>query len=188
MSGLGFKEVYNVKGGIKSWDGVKAAGPKELNLNMIKEDETPAGIIMIAYAMETASQAFYRETKEKTDDSSLNELLATLVDVEEKHKKMLEGLLSKVESADKDLKTLKEKDSGSTIMEGGFDVKGFMKENAAFLDSVENVVELAMTLETQSLDLYLRFAEKSGHQETKDVLFTIAEEEKGHLKSLGKLL
>lgn len=188
MSGLGFKEVYNVKGGIKSWEGVKAAGPKELNLEMIKEDETPAKIIMIAYAMEAASQTFYRETKEKTDDSRLNELLATLIDVEEKHKKMLEGLFSQVESTDKDFKALKEKVSESKTMEGGFDIKGFMKENTAFLDSFKNVVELAMTLETQSLDLYLRFAEKSGHQETKDVLFTIAEEEKGHLKSLGNLL
>lgn len=155
---------------------------------MIKEDETPAGVIMIAHAMETASQTFYRETKEKTGDSRLNELLSTLIDIEEKHKKMLEGLFSKVESAGKNFKALEEKDSGSTIMEGGFDIKNFMKENAAFLDSAKNVIELAMTLETQSLDLYLRFAEKSGHQETKDVLFKVAEEEKGHLKSLGNLL
>ena len=73
-------------------------------------------------------------------------------------------------------------------MEGGFDIEKYIKENASFLDSVQNVIELAMTLETQSLDLYLRFSEKSKHPETKDVLLKIAEEEKSHLKSLGNLL
>jgi rubrerythrin len=45
-----------------------------------------------------------------------------------------------------------------------------------------------MMLETQSLDLYLRFAEKSNNRETKEVLFKIAEEEKEHLAALGNLL
>ena len=44
-----------------------------------------------------------------------------------------------------------------------------------------------MMLETQALDLYLRFAEKSREEETKEVLFTLADEEKAHLKSLSRL-
>jgi len=43
-------------------------------------------------------------------------------------------------------------------------------------------------LETQALDLYLRFAEKSQEEGTKRVLFTLADEEKVHVKSLGRLL
>ncbi len=48
-------------------------------------------------------------------------------------------------------------------------------------------LDLAMMLETQSLDLYLRFAAKSTHKESKAVLFKIASEEKAHLKALGEL-
>ena len=45
LSGLGFKEIYNLKGGIKAWRGGKAAGPRELNLELVHGDETPAEMI-----------------------------------------------------------------------------------------------------------------------------------------------
>ena len=188
LSGLGFKEVYNLKGGIKAWEGIKAAGPQELNLDLITGDESPADMVMIAYAMEKASQTFYIKIKENSDDQKLIELLSVLIDVEEKHKKMLQELFLKIESKEKDFKAFEEEILGKKIMEGGFDMEEYMKQNASFLDSVQNLIELAMTLETQSLDLYLRFSEKSKNKETKDVLLKIAEEEKAHLKSLGNLL
>jgi len=188
LSGLGFKEVYNLKGGIKAWEGIKAAGPQELNLDLITGDESPAEMVMIAYAMEKASQTFYIKIKENKDDQKLIELLSVLIDVEEKHKKMLQELFLKIESPKKDFKAFEEEILGKKTMEGGFDMEEYMKQNASFLDSVQNLIELAMTLETQSFDLYLRFSEKSKNKETKDVLLKIAEEEKAHLKSLGNLL
>jgi len=188
LSGLGFKEVYNLKGGIKAWQGIKAAGPQELNLDLITGDESPADMVMIAYAMEKASQTFYIKIKENSDDQKLIELLSVLIDVEEKHKKMLQELFLKIESKEKDFKAFEEEILGKKTMEGGFDMEEYMKQNASFLDSVQNLIELAMTLETQSFDLYLRFSEKSKNKETKDVLLKIAEEEKAHLKSLGNLL
>ena len=45
LSGFGFKEVYNLAGGIKAYQGQKAAGPQELNLDLVRGDETPAEII-----------------------------------------------------------------------------------------------------------------------------------------------
>jgi rubrerythrin len=42
-------------------------------------------------------------------------------------------------------------------------------------------------LETQALDLYLRFAQKLTHAGAKEVLYTLAQEEKGHLARLAKL-
>ena len=74
------------------------------------------------------------------------------------------------------------------ILEGGFDMAEFMEQNEPILKTVPNVIDLAMMLETQALDLYLRFAAKSTNTETKDVLFKIAQEEKGHLAALGRLL
>ena len=64
----------------------------------------------------------------------------------------------------------------------------FMEENTPFLQTVTDVIDLAMMLETQSLDLYLRFAGKSGDAQTKNVLFKLADEEKAHLSALGHLL
>jgi rubrerythrin len=53
---------------------------------------------------------------------------------------------------------------------------------------VLGVLDLAMMLETQALDLYLRFADKSADERTRKVLFSIADEEKAHLSSLGNLM
>ena len=73
-------------------------------------------------------------------------------------------------------------------MEGGFHLKEFMAANEPWLKTVVQVLELGMMLETQALDLYLRFAEKSQDGETRQVLFTLADEEKLHLKTLARLL
>ena len=45
-----------------------------------------------------------------------------------------------------------------------------------------------MMLETQALDLYLRFADRSDQPQTKEVLYALAGEEKAHLASLGRLM
>jgi rubrerythrin len=50
------------------------------------------------------------------------------------------------------------------------------------------VLDLAMMLETQALDLYLRFANLSDQPRTREVLYTLAGEEKAHLASLGRLM
>jgi len=57
-----------------------------------------------------------------------------------------------------------------------------------FFGSVQGLLDLAMMLETQALDLYLRFAEISADERTQNVLFSIADEEKAHLSSLGDLM
>jgi sulfur-carrier protein adenylyltransferase/sulfurtransferase len=73
-------------------------------------------------------------------------------------------------------------------LEGGFNAEEFLAANKAYLEAVPQVLELAMMLETQALDLYLRFADRCSPAETKEVLFTLAGEEKAHLASLGRLL
>ena len=76
----------------------------------------------------------------------------------------------------------------TTIMEGGVDVDEFLRENESFLETIIGVVDLAMMLETQALDLYLRMAAESKNAATQKILFEIAEEEKGHLRALGTVL
>jgi hypothetical protein len=52
LTGKGFKTVYNLKGGIKAWNGHSAAGPAEMGMMLLKGDERPAEIIILAYGME----------------------------------------------------------------------------------------------------------------------------------------
>ncbi|MGD1969417.1 MAG: ferritin family protein, partial [Desulfobacterales bacterium] len=70
----------------------------------------------------------------------------------------------------------------------GFKLDDFMQKNESYLQTVSDVLELAMMLETQALDLYLRFADKSADSGSQQVLFKLADEEKSHLEALGQLI
>jgi rhodanese-related sulfurtransferase/rubrerythrin len=187
LSGLGFNEIYNLQGGIMGWQGSTAAGPRELNLELVRGDETPAEMIALAYGMEMGLGIVYREMAERSDDPELQSLLVKLADIETQHKKRLLEILAEIDSAITDTDAY-EADLRPSILEGGFGLEDFMKENESFFDSVQGVLDLAMMLETQALDLYLRFAEKSNDDRTQTILFSIADEEKAHLSSLGDLM
>jgi rhodanese-related sulfurtransferase/rubrerythrin len=187
LSGRGFKEVYNLSGGIKAFRGAKAAGPQELNLDLVRGDESPKEMLQLAFGLERALGIFYDRCQEKAQDKDLVDLLAKLGHVEEVHKKKVyERYVALVPDAP-DMASF-QADMEPEVMEGGFRLKDFLTANEPWLKSINQVLELAMMLETQALDLYLRFAEKSQEDETRQVLFTLADEEKVHVKSLGRLL
>jgi len=187
LSGLGFNEIYNLRGGIKAWQGLKASGPKVLNLDLVRGDETPAEMIALAYGMEMGLGIVYLNMIERSDDPEVQSLLAKLADIEAQHKKRLLEILAEIDSPITDTDAY-EADLRPSILEGGFGLDDFMKENETFFGSVQGVLDLAMMLETQALDLYLRFAEKTTDERTQSVLFSIADEEKAHLSSLGEMM
>jgi len=187
LSGRGFEEVYNLSGGIKAYRGAKASGPQELNLDMVRGDESPGEMLKLAFGMERALEIFYAKCLEQAEDKDLKDLFTKLEHVEEVHKKKVyERYAAQAPNAPE--MAAFEADLTPDIMEGGFKVKEFLDVNQPWLKTPRQALELAMMLETQALDLYLRFAEKSREDQTKEVLFKLADEEKGHLKSLGRLL
>jgi rhodanese-related sulfurtransferase len=182
LSGWGFKEVYNLAGGIKAFQGHKATGPRELNLDLVRGDETPAEIIALAYGMEKALQLFYETLQHQSPDRELPDLFGKLAQVEVRHEQRLFETYGRVVPGGQDLATFESSIVPKTL-EGGFNAKEFLATNQA-----PEVLDLAMMLETQALDLYLRFADRSDQPQTKEVLYALAGEEKEHLASLGLLL
>jgi len=186
LLGQGFKEVYNLAGGIRAWEGAVAQGPVELNLDLVRGDETPVEIIKVAYGMEKTLGGFYRRVGDQTADAELGRLLDTLASIEEKHKQYLMELYLSVEPSGPPAEEF-ERDVDSTVMEGGFRTDEFIRTNERFLKSVPDVLDLSMMLEAQALDLYIRFSQKTANEETRAILSRIADEEKGHLTALGRL-
>jgi sulfur-carrier protein adenylyltransferase/sulfurtransferase len=186
LAGRGFVQVYNMKGGIQAWNGPVADGPVELNLDMVRGDETPQEIIKLGYGMEQSLGGFYRAMKTKTPDEELARLLDKLSSIEDKHKQYLLDLYNSIEAFPVDQEAF-EAEVSTTVLEGGFDGAEFMLKNERFLKSVSSLLDLSMMLEAQALDLYLRFADKIHDEETKKVLLKISDEEKAHLEALGRL-
>ena len=187
MAGQGFKEVYNLKGGINAWEGLKAAGPAELGLVLLRGDETPVEVISLAYGMEEGLRSFYAAVSERIDDSAVVTVLARLESIEVSHKQKLFKLYLSLASATEDLETFETRVVSKT-MEGGYTTEEYLERNSSAMGTVADVLALAMMLETQALDLYLRYSQKSSDEKGRAVLYDIAEEEKAHLSTLGRLI
>jgi sulfur-carrier protein adenylyltransferase/sulfurtransferase len=187
LSGQGFKEVYNLKGGISAWQGVKAVGPVELNLDLIRGDEAPGEMIILLYGMEEALHRFYLYFGGQPAEEGTKNLFQTLAGVEEKHQNLLletyRGLGLSPDRSDQLAAT-----ASSRILEGGFKFDEFVRENEPRLHRATDILELALLLETQALDLYLRFADREGEGAAKKILHRLGDEEKAHLAALGRLL
>jgi len=187
LSGEGFKEVYSISGGINAWDGVIAEGPVELNMELVRGDETPLEIIRLAYAMEMALERFYATLNSRTKDPQLSDFYSKMVGAEQGHKKRLLRLLKEIDPQVQDVEAF-EAGIQSRTMEGGFDAVSFLEENEPHLKTIPDALSLALMLESQALDLYLRFSDRVSDTLSKNALYKIADEEKSHLSVVAKML
>jgi len=187
LSGQGFKEVYNLKGGILAWKGRKATGPVESGMLFLKGDESAEDIIVLAYGMEEGLRKFYISMAEKFKGKESADTLGKLASIEDTHKQKLLEIYKRLDTSVKDRETFELK-IVSQAMEGGLTTEEFINQYRPVLETVRGVLTMAITVETQALDLYMRYAERMRDEKSKTVLYNIAEEEKIHLKELGKLL
>lgn len=182
-----FREVYYLEGGMEAWEGFAAEGPEEFHLQFISGEETPQEIIVLSYNMEKGLRTFHEMVRARTTNPELVQLLGHLISAEESHMNRLLQVASRWQMDQDEVDTFR---AGleATTMEGGIDAAEFMAKNESFLQTVTGVIDVAMMVETQALDLYLKMAAASKDAATKEVLFQIAEEEKGHLRALGRVL
>lgn len=187
LSGEGFQKVYNLKGGMAAWQGLKAFGPIEMGMESLTGDENVTDIISLAYGMENGLQEFYHQAKGLVEGKETVTLLVKLGDIEEQHKERLFHLYLSLNPI-----SLKKQDFEinlvSRMMEGGFTTEEFLEKNRDVLKGTSDVLGIAMMLEAQALDLYLRYSRKTKDEKSRDVLYGIAEEEKAHLSSLGQMM
>ncbi|MGQ9920460.1 MAG: rhodanese-like domain-containing protein [Desulfobacca sp.] len=186
LQGYGFQEVYNLKGGIKAWQGYKASGPEELHLELIRGDETPAEIAALAIGMEESLKQFYETVLASATDGEVKALCSKMVEVSELHKQKFLDFYRELEPGQEvaDLEARVQTD----IMEGGYRLEEFLEKNRPHLQTLMGALDIAMMLETQALDLYRRFGDKVELPATRDFLLQVAQEEKLHLQMLGELL
>jgi len=158
-----------------------------MGMAYLRGDENLGEIVSLAYGMEEALRSFYVVVRERTDDPDVADLADLLSGIEERHKERLFALYVSLHSTVA-LRDAFESDIVAGIMEGGFTTQEFFEQNRDATKTVPDLLNIAMMLETQALDLYMRYSEKVQEETGKDVLYDLAEEEKGHLASLGRLM
>ena len=179
--------MYNLNGGIKAWQGLRAQGPAEMGMFRITGKESPDEIIIISYGMENGLKIFYERIKKGVKDHEIEEPVSKLASIEQEHKERLFQLYMTINHEADNLRQFEE-DIVSDAMEGGFTVDEFMEKNRETMKDTEGVLAVAMMLEAQALDLYLRYSRKIDDEGAKEVLYQIAQEEKAHLEVLGTMM
>jgi len=153
----------------------------------MRGDETPREIIVLAYGMEEGLRGFYAEVSGETEDPDVAGLAARLSKIEDRHKERLFDLYLTLDPGLADREAF-EADIVAGIMEGGFTTSEFLDQNRDAMTTAPDLLNIAMMLETQALDLYMRYSEKILDDPGKGVLYDLAEEEKDHLTRLGRLM
>lgn len=187
LVGQDFTEVYNLKGGMKAWQGAKARGPAETGLGLIDPDASPAEVLVLAYGLEEGLAGTYRGFASRTADGDMKSCFRSLAGFEETHKQRILELYREHHPGAADAGAF-EQAVLRGAMEGGFSTEEFLIENETALRSNFDLIDMAMMLEAQALDLYHRYARKSATGAARECFYVLATEEESHLTQLGALM
>lgn len=158
-----------------------------MGMVLIKGNETPREVICLAYGLEEGLRKFYSLSIKLVIDSEVAGILTKLAEIEVKHKQRLFDLYLTIDPTPLKVEAFESKIT-SELMEGGFDPQKLLEQSLPAFKTAAGVLDFAMMLEAQAMDLYMRYAEKSENPEVKNIFFKMANEEKAHLKSLGDIL
>ena len=186
LAGKGFKKVFNVSGGIKAWKSKTAIGPQDLGLDLFSGNESPEDVLKVAYSLEQGLRDFYLDMEVKATKPTVKDLFGKLSDIEAKHQMSIYLAYNDICGDAVDKKSF-EKMVETKALEGGLTTNEYLELFNPDLNAETDVISLAMSIEAQALDLYLRVGANLT-LEAREIIHTIANEEKTHLASLGKLM
>ena len=187
LAGKGFKQVINMSGGIKAWDDPVAFGSEEQGLDLLTGNESVEEALIIAYSLEAGLQDFYVTMIDKVDADEVKSLFRKLSDIEVIHQNRIlkEYVLITGKEIDRDTF---ESEQVEKAVEGGLTTDEYIRLFKPDLNVLSDIVDLAMSIEAQALDLYTRVANRSTDERSRGALSKIAEEERVHLEQLAKLM
>jgi rhodanese-related sulfurtransferase/rubrerythrin len=186
LAGKGYDHVINLTGGFKAWNGQAAYGSEEEGVDLFAELDTAEQILATAYSLEDGLRDFYLRMLDKVSDEKLKSVFKLLADIEIKHKDRLFAEYSRLTG--KDDRGEFECSFVTPLMEGGMTTEEYLDRFKPDMGSPVEVVSMAMSIEAQALDLYMRSAAWTSNDENRTILEQIAGEEKTHLERLGQLL
>jgi rubrerythrin len=187
LSGRGFNNILNLSGGIKAWNGEKAILGEEKGLELFTGTESLEETLTIAYGLELGLEEFYISMVETAKNNLVEGLFEKLSKIEVKHRERIFEEYIRV-SGSEITQTEFASQEVAYLSEGGMTTSEYIEYYKPDTGSPEGVIEMAMSIEAQALDLYFRASERLEDDESKKFLVQMADEERSHLKQLGNLM
>ena len=178
-----------MEGGINAWKGLVAEGTPQSGIAFFPPAARPEELMALAWIMEDGSRNFYAELAAGLKDDEVRDLYGQLSEAEERHKTALVDLYN--ESPDRKPGTqfpwgLISSGGQDDVMEGGMHVGEALQWAKG--KEVTDILELSLSLETNSHDLYLTMERRMEEKRAAQVFRLLSSEEKQHLDRLSLLL
>ena len=177
-----------MEGGIRAWHGLVAEGIPEAGMAYFPPATRPEEMIALAWLLEDGSLKFYESLAKMMEEQEARGLFQNLKRSEENHKATLWKIYEEISGkapAPEFPDTVISKEPKGDVMEGGMLLSEALEWSKG--KPLKNILELSMSLETNSYDLYLKMERKVEGRNAKQVFKTLSEEEKDHLQRLTSL-
>ena len=187
LSGQGFADIINVAGGFNLWTSDVAFLGEEKGLALFDGVASVESALAVAYSLEAGLKEFYDTMANQVENDPARQLFHQLSQIEVKHQ---DRILEQYAAATGQAVTRKtfEAQQVLAVLEGGLTTEEYANLLMPSTDTLADIIELAMSIEAQALDLYLRASQKADNEAGRKALLQIADEEKMHLARLGKLM
>jgi rhodanese-related sulfurtransferase/rubrerythrin len=184
LCGLGFKNIYNLDGGMLKWPYELVKGIPEERPELITGKEAMGDILKVALMLEQGAFDFYSKARELIKEQRAVEAFKNLAEMEAQHIERLSQHYSQLlgKGIEPPFEELKE---GSDYMEGGLKITEELLKigKLKFLDDLEPL-EIALEKEYMAYDFYKRMAHLVGDTQAKKLLHELAGEERSHINVL----
>lgn len=183
----GYKEVFNMEGGMTAWNGLVSSGPYKAGLDLLEGRTSLEEVVSLAWTLEDGTGLFYRRLAALVSDTEAGQVFLALADMERRHKGRVLEAYRAVSGKDFDEDVLA-RDTAKGIMEGGLSVEETISSFESRGIKLKEAAETAMQAEMNSLDLYIRMGMELSDEAAKGILSELVVEEKAHLERIGRLL
>lgn len=187
LSGQGFSNVINVAGGFNAWTNEVAFLGEEKGLALFDGVTSVENALAVAYSLEEGLKEFYDSMASRVDSAPARQLFHQLSQIEVKHQDRILAQYAEITGEPVNRDTF-EAQQVPEVLEGGLSTEEYANLLMPAYDTLPDIIELAMSIEAQALDLYLRASQKARNEAGKKALIQIADEEKTHLARLGELM
>jgi len=187
LSGKGFKDVYNLGGGIKAWNNEIAVGPQDLGLHLFSGKESAEETIIVGFGLEQGLREFYLDMANRISSAEAKTLFTKLADIEILHQKHLFKLYQDITQTTVSMEDF----ATGTVqpaLEGGLSTEEYLNLYKPNLESEQDILSMALAIEAQAMDLYQRAAANDPDERSRKVLQQIANEERAHMARLANYI
>jgi rubrerythrin len=177
-----------MEGGIKAWNGFVAKGAPESGMAYFDPAKKPEELIALAWLLEDGSRKFYSETAGMLKDRETVNFLQRLSADEEGHKASLFNIYRELSDLKADPGfpgSVIPLDPADKYVEGGVPLTEALEWVQG--KDLKEILELCISLEINSEDLYIKMERKVNYKGAKQVFKILSVQEKHHLERLVRL-